>query len=169
MFIIIQIQYFFFCSFYSSHCVEALDHTNDVGKALELLFSKYYKIETIPKKSSNVIDDNDLIEKMSEEKEALASIYSESFSEKIKNKIWKFNLRLDYLVKNDDEKEKKKKPKVQLKDICRLYLAGKCRFGIKCRFLHQQLNPEEKTKPYRDPYFTLEIRFPDGKKFLPIF
>lgn len=157
----------FFSSFHTNHCVEALTHTNgDMGKALEVLFHQYYKLEKLPKKEFQELDLNDLLQKRQEEKEVLASIYGDAFVEKIKNRIWTITLKLNYLFKSEEEEEKKikkSKPKVPLKDICRLYLQGKCKYGIKCRFLHRQPEVEEKPKPKVDSYFILEIRFPEGK------
>ncbi|XP_014204817.1 putative ATP-dependent RNA helicase DHX57 [Copidosoma floridanum] len=154
-------------NFHPSHCAEALSHTQGhLGKALEVLFCKYYGIENLPKKDFiEGVDDNDLREKRNDEKEALESIYSDVFTEKIKNQVWEFQVKLNYLVETDDEKVVKTKPKLQLNDICRLYLAGNCRYGIKCKFRHQKPKLEELPKPKRDPYFTLEVRFPEGCKY----
>lgn len=86
------------------------------------------------------------------------------FVEKIKNQIWIIKLKLEYLL-NKKEDNKKVKPKTTEKEICRLFLHGKCRFGAKCKFLHQkpQVDKESKNKSSEDdPYFLLEIRFPEG-------
>ncbi|XP_017758486.1 PREDICTED: putative ATP-dependent RNA helicase DHX57 [Eufriesea mexicana] len=157
--------------FHQSHCIEALLHTKgDVGKALEVLFYKYYKLEYIVRnKIPNDIDTLDLSERKNEEKEALESIYEDMFIEKIKNQIWIVNLKLDYLVKNDEieqkiHKIKQKQEKEKEREVCRLFIHKKCRFGHKCKFLHQQ--PQVLKIPDReDPYFTLEIRFPEGCKY----
>ena len=155
----------FFYSFHASHCAEALVYTEGhMGKALEILFYKYYGIENLPKQENiNGLDTNDLLQRRMEEKEALESIYGDAFIDKIKNKIWIVTVKLDYLVENEEDKKVKRKPQVPLKDICRLYLSGKCRYGIKCRFLHQQPEVESPPKARKDSNFTLEIRFPDGK------
>ncbi|KAJ8686679.1 hypothetical protein QAD02_022473 [Eretmocerus hayati] len=154
-------------NFYSSHCAEALAYTEgQMGKALELLFCKYYGIDNSVVKNAESVDFDDLFQRRSEEREALDSIYGEAFTEKIKNQIWIFDLQLDYLVNKDKEENKtKKKPQVPLKDICRLYLQGKCRFGIKCRFLHRKPEPDDEPVKKADPHFTLEIRFPDGCRY----
>ncbi|XP_076302625.1 putative ATP-dependent RNA helicase DHX57, partial [Lasioglossum baleicum] len=157
--------------FHQSHCIEALLHTKgDVGKALEVLFYKYYKLENIVRnKIPNDIDTVDLSERKNEEKEALESIYEDMFIEKIKNQIWIVNIKLDYLVKNDEieqkiHKIKQKQEKEKEREVCRLFIHKKCRFGHKCKFLHQQ--PQVLKIPEReDPYFTLEIRFPEGCKY----
>ncbi|KAK2582488.1 hypothetical protein KPH14_004791 [Odynerus spinipes] len=154
-------------SFHSSHCAEALIHTNgDMGKALEILFSKYYGVENesrdIPYLDS--LDTKELLERKREEKEALESIYADAFCEKIKNQIWMVQLNLDYLVNAKKDNAIPKKEKKPEKEICRLFLHKKCRFGIKCRFLHQQPEPP-KVVSRIEPAFTLEIRFPQDCKY----
>lgn len=158
----------FINSFHHSHCAEALSHTDgDMGKALEILFSKYYKIDSLPKNEHpDSVDMSELLQRRQEEKEALQSIYGDTFSEKIKNQIWTIDIKLDYLVESNEVKKFKSKPKVPLKEVCRGYLAGKCKFGIKCRFIHQKPEPAEKPRPKKDSHFTLEIRFPMSKAFL---
>lgn len=157
--------------FHQSHCVEALMHAEgNVGKSLEILFYKYYGLENIPKnKILEDIDATDLLEKQNEEKEALESIYGDMFVEKIRNQIWIVQVKLEYLVRNDKIEQEIKMIKQQQKkekerEVCRLFIHKKCRFGNKCRFLHQQ--PQVLKMPEReDPYFTLEIRFPEGCKY----
>lgn len=134
-----------------------------MGNALEILFSKYYGVEQLHR---NINIENVCMEELSErqndEKLALESIYGEAFVEKIKNRIWTINLKLDYLV--DDMQEKKKptaKPINLNKNICRLFANGNCRFGNKCKFLHRQPDVVQQTTPKVDAVFTLEIRFPD--------
>lgn len=154
-------------SFHSVHCAEALMHTNGhMGKALEILFFKYYGVENESRDNEylNNLDKKELLERIQEEKEALQSIYGDVFYEKIKGQIWTVQLNLDYLenTKKDDIPQKEKKEKE--KKICRLFINKKCRFGLKCRFLHQQPIPE-KVAWKSDPAFTLEIRFPEGCKY----
>ncbi|CAK9806163.1 Putative ATP-dependent RNA helicase DHX57 [Anthophora plagiata] len=157
--------------FHQSHCIEALIYTKgDVGKALEVLFYKYYGLENVTKKKlPDDIDTVDLLEKRHEEKEALESIYGDMYTEKIKNRIWNVQVKLDYLVRNDEVEQeirriKQQQEKEKEKEICRLFIHKKCRFGNKCKFLHQQ--PQVLKVPEReDPYFTLEIRFPEDCKY----
>lgn len=152
----------FFYSFHISHCKEALMHTDgDLGRALEILFYKYYKIEEIPTNEVNV-DEADLLEQLREEKETMESIYGDAFHEKIKNRIWTVQLKLGYLTNNQEAEEVTVKEKKQEKEICRLFIRNKCRFGDKCRFLHQLPKKVSNTPVQEDPYFTLEIRFPEG-------
>ncbi|XP_053978482.1 putative ATP-dependent RNA helicase DHX57 [Hylaeus volcanicus] len=157
--------------FHQSHCIEALIHTKgDMGKALEVLFCKYYGLETIERsQTSDDISLTDLLERRREEKETLESIYGDMFIEKIKSQIWIVQLKLDYLVRNDAieqeiRKIKHQQEKEKEKAVCRLFIQKKCKYGIKCKFLHQQ--PQVLRMPEReDPQFTLEIRFPKGCKY----
>ncbi|CAD1474838.1 unnamed protein product, partial [Heterotrigona itama] len=157
--------------FHRPHCIEALLHTGgDVGKSLEVLFYKYYGLENVTKnKIPDDIDTTDLLERRKEEKEALESIYEHMFNEKVKNQVWVVQVKLDYLVKNDEveqeiQKIKRKQEKQKEREICKLFIHKKCRFGDKCKFLHQQV--EALKIPERDdPLFTLEIRFPEGCKY----
>lgn len=141
-------------------------HTDgDLGKALEALFYKYYGIEEIPQNKDSVdIDEANLLVQLCEEKEIMESIYGDAFQEKIKNYIWTVQLKLNYLT-NNQETEKvavKEKKQEKEKEICRLFVRNKCRFGDKCRFLHQLPKKVSNTPIQEDPYFTLEIRFPEG-------
>ncbi|XP_063993433.1 putative ATP-dependent RNA helicase DHX57 [Diachasmimorpha longicaudata] len=157
-------------SYHSLHCAEALDHTNgDVGKALEILFEKYYRVKDLSRVSSpQDLDVNDLLTMRDEEKCALEAIYGDSFIEKIKNRLWTVTLNLDYLIdKYDREVVVESKPKTPSKNICRLFMTGKCRFAGKCRFLHQQPEAVKQIKNAveTDSSFTLEVRFPDDSKY----
>lgn len=147
--------------------MQALTHTNGhVGQALEILFCKYFRIEKSEKKGHlENIDECDMLQRRTEEKEALESIYGEMFIEKIKNQIWIVKLKLDYLLDKKATAKEPDKPKTTQKEICRLFLNGNCRFGARCRFSHEKpLNDRAmKTKSLEnDPYFLLEIRFPEG-------
>ncbi|XP_024937300.1 putative ATP-dependent RNA helicase DHX57 [Cephus cinctus] len=150
-------------SFHSSHCIEALMHASGhMGNALEILFSKYYGTDELPKREDlSDLDYNEILERRDDEKLALESIYGDMFTEKIKNQIWIIKLKLNYLLKKQETKTMQK-PKKENKELCRLFLHGKCRFGPKCKFLHQQPEPVKPEPIREDPYFTLEIRFPEG-------
>ncbi|XP_066602831.1 putative ATP-dependent RNA helicase DHX57 [Prorops nasuta] len=154
-------------SFHSSHCMEALTHTNGhLGKALELLFSKYYRIESILNLADlKNVDKKEILERRSEEKQALESIYGDMFVEKIKNQIWSIQLKLDFLLNKSTNINTKPIQKREEKDVCRLFIHKKCRFGTKCRFLHQQPVQPQKALVTEDPYFTLEIRFTEDCRY----
>uniref|UniRef100_A0A0C9QYM5 Putative ATP-dependent RNA helicase DHX57 n=1 Tax=Fopius arisanus TaxID=64838 RepID=A0A0C9QYM5_9HYME len=157
-------------SYHSLHCSEALEHVQgDVGKALEILFEKYYKVDRLSKIcDTQDYDVNDLLNAREDEKSALEAIYGESFAQKIKDQLWTITLKLDYLIDSSDEEVVlEKKPQAVNKNVCRLFLTGKCRFGMKCRFLHQQPEPikESKKSFKQDSSFTLEIRFPEDSKY----
>lgn len=160
---------FLTCSFHPSHCAAALIHTKDyLGKALEILFYKYYSVEDVPKNENfENFDATEALERQSEEKEALESIYGDAFLEQIKNRIWTVQLKLNYLTNKKEIEQvvvKKKEKQEKVKEVCRLFVHKKCRFGDKCRFLHQL--PQERVLPSKsiqdDSSFTLEIRFPEG-------
>ncbi|KAL6422714.1 hypothetical protein ACFW04_010743 [Cataglyphis niger] len=150
--------------FHLSHCIQALTYTKgNLGKSLELLFCKYYGVENIQKnKNSEIPDAVELLERQLEEKEALESIYGDAFSEKIKNSIWMVQLKLDYLTNNKKVIQEVKK---QEKKVCQFFVHNKCTFKDKCRFLHQLPQKVSNVPIVEDPYFTLEIRFPEGSKY----
>lgn len=160
--------YCFFFSFHITHCIEALMHTDgDLGKALEVLFYKYYGIEEVPRNVNfENLDEADLLRQLREEKEIMESIYDDAFCEKIKNRIWTVQLKLNYLTNNPKTEQVvvKEKKQEKEKEICRLFARNKCRFGDKCRFLHQLPKKVSDAPVQEDPYFTLEIRFPEGTK-----
>ncbi|KAG7200311.1 hypothetical protein KM043_017775 [Ampulex compressa] len=128
-------------SFHSSHCLEALMYTKgNMGKALEILFSKYYGVQnpssiTLP----GDINFESIFERRQEEREALESIYEK-----------------ETVVQSVKKSEK---------EVCRLFIHKKCRFGNKCRFLHQQPQQVQKLPVKEDQYFTLEVRFPEDCKY----
>ncbi|CAB3221246.1 unnamed protein product [Arctia plantaginis] len=163
-------------SFHKAHCAEALDvAAENIDKALEILFLKYFNID-LQDKPTEVPTKQELLEMRLDEKAVLESIYDSSF--KIKdNNVWIVKLNLDYLTKMYKIKEvevPKKKVntnynsnfKTKPKEVCKLYLKGPCRFGAKCKFLHE--SKEENSVPdHSEPKETtkvtyeLEIRFPE--------
>jgi hypothetical protein len=98
--------------FYKHHCLEALEVTQgDVGVALEVLLSQYFKLGlTFP----FIINNNsmstgnsgesvthmfsEILQQREEEKCVLESIYGSAFEERIANRLWVLNLQLDYLL-----------------------------------------------------------------------
>lgn len=145
----------------------------NVEKALEILFYKYYNIDP-QDRPEDVPTRNELNEMKNDEKSVLESIYDSSFQIKESN-VWSVKIELDYLTKLYLKPEVKRKEninynnknsnyKTKKKDLCKLFLKGPCRFGDKCRFLHE--NPKENVTIEKvvdsDPIkFELEIRFPN--------
>lgn len=144
-----------------------------VDKALEILFHKYFKIN-LQEKPDNIPTEAELLEMRMDEKAVLESIYDTNFRCKDLN-LWIIKLNLDYITKMYENKEIPKKKvninytsnfKTKKKEVCKLFLKGPCRFGAKCKFLHE--NNAEKNVPSQPENtdsdkipFELEIRFPD--------
>lgn len=161
-------------NFHKAHCAEALEvAAENIEKALEILFLKYFKID-FQNKPENVPTPAELLEMKNDEKAVLESIYDTSFKTKDHN-VWIVKLNLDYLTKmyeaKDVEVPKKKNinytsgVKAKQKEVCKLFLRGPCRFGAKCKFLHES----KEEKPSEPPEakdntkitYELEIRFPE--------
>ncbi|CAH0755147.1 unnamed protein product [Diatraea saccharalis] len=134
-------------NFHKPHCAEALEvAAESVEKALEILFIKYFKIEA-QERPNDIPSQNELLEMRTDEKAVLESIYDTSFKMK-DNNVWTVQLKLDYITKMYENKDldisKTKKNinynnnlKSKQKEVCKLYLKGPCRFGAKCKFLHE--------------------------------
>lgn len=166
-------------NFHKVHCAEALEvAAENIEKALEILFLKYFKID-FQDKPESAPNKNELIEMVNDERAVLDSIYDNSFKTK-DNNVWVVKLNLDYLTKMYESKEvdvpKKKvntnytsNVKTKQKEVCKLFLRGPCRFGAKCKFLHE--SKEEKapepveTKENTKITYELEIRFPDDSVY----
>ncbi|CAH0400043.1 unnamed protein product [Chilo suppressalis] len=162
-------------NFHKPHCAEALEvAAESLEKALEILFMKYFKVEP-QERPNDIPSQNELLEMRTDETAVLESIYDTSF--KIKdNNVWTVKLQLDYLTKmyenKDVDKSKTKKNvnynnnlKSKPKEVCKLYLKGPCRFGAKCKFLHESKVEEHisNTVVTDDTKinYELEIRFPE--------
>lgn len=147
-----------------------------VDKALEVLFYKYFKVDPhdIP---TDIPSKSELEEMRSDEKAVLESIYDINFKAK-ETHMWSVNLNLDYITKLYKEKEVQKPKKkeninynnnlnMKKKEVCKLFLKGPCRFGAKCKFLHETNEPSHTTekKTLSDDSdkvtYELEIRFPE--------
>ncbi|XP_053608601.1 putative ATP-dependent RNA helicase DHX57 isoform X2 [Plodia interpunctella] len=155
-------------NFHKPHCAEALEMAaENVDKALELLFYKYFKVNS-QEKPQDVPSPAELIEMRTDEKAVLESIYESNFRIKEHN-VWSVKINLDYLTKTYENKkvEVKKsynyKPKSKEKELCKLYLRGPCRFGAKCKFLHENnvedTPKESEMKECEKIMYELEIRF----------
>ncbi|XP_041981256.1 putative ATP-dependent RNA helicase DHX57 [Aricia agestis] len=163
-------------NFHKAHCAEALQVAGEsVDKALEILFYKYFKID-LQDKPSDIPPKNELLEMRKDEKAVLESIYENRFRV-IDNNVWRVQLSLDYLTKayeNKDVQIPKKKEntnfKTKKKEVCKLYLKGPCRFGSKCKFLHESKTDVEDTSYKQNGdteriLYELEIRFSEDTAY----
>ncbi|KAL4711140.1 hypothetical protein ACJJTC_009511 [Scirpophaga incertulas] len=162
-------------NFHKPHCAEALEFAAEsVEKALEILFMKYFNVDS-QEKPDDIPPEAELTEMRTDERAVLESIYETSFKVK-DNNIWTVHMQLDYLTKMYENKDitipKTKKnvnyssnAKNKPKEVCKLYLKGPCRFGAKCKFLHEN-KTDKKEKVDVDSNentkinYELEIRFP---------
>lgn len=164
-------------NFHKAHCSEALGvAAESCDKALEVLFYKYFHID-LNDKPADVPTLIELLEMRSDERAVLESIYDSSFKVK-ENNVWSVKLTLEYLTKlyfnkevakrkeniNYNNRDQKTKPK----EVCKLFLKGPCRFGAKCKFLHEVKVETEKKETENDSTkitYELEIRFPDDSVY----
>ncbi|KAM3962013.1 LOW QUALITY PROTEIN: putative ATP-dependent RNA helicase DHX57 [Aphomia sociella] len=168
-------------NFHKPHCSEALEiAAENVDKALEVLFYKYFNVDP-EDKPNDVPVVAELMEMRMDEKAVLESIYDSSFKVK-ENHVWSVKLDLDYLTKQYENKEielpKKKHNinynnnlKAKPKEVCKLYLKGPCRFGAKCKFLHENNVEESESKNGEREVerekitYELEIRFTEDTAY----
>lgn len=158
--------------FFTNHCYEVLLHTNnDLEKSMQILLEKYFNLKC---KVEGHITSKNLTE-MDDELIALKSIYENILEEKVPHKHWVFHLELPYLaewyfqnnfksnVSAISRRNEKSKP------LCRNFnLTGTCRFGDRCKFLHEKSSSEKKStlqdvEMKLKSSFDLEIRFQDGE------
>jgi RWD domain. len=107
------VSFLYSYGFYRSHCQEALELTHgDVGVALEVLLSQYFKLGlTFPFiiNNNSITNGNnsdsatnhwssEILQQREEEKCVLESIYDSAFEERIANRLWVLNLHLEYLL-----------------------------------------------------------------------
>ncbi|XP_075976970.1 putative ATP-dependent RNA helicase DHX57 [Anticarsia gemmatalis] len=159
-------------NFHKVHCAEALEvAAESIDKGLEILFLKYFKLD-LQDKPEEVPSNAELLEMRMDEKAVLESIYDTSFNIK-DNNVWTVKLNLDYITKMYVKEEVVRKKtnynsslKTKPKEVCKLFLKGPCRFGAKCKFLHEV--KEEKpvtdhldTKDDLKVTYELEVRFPE--------
>ncbi|CAH2240666.1 jg8050 [Pararge aegeria aegeria] len=163
--------------FNKAHCAEALENAaENVDSALEILFLKYFNV-TQHEKPANIPSKSELIEMRNDEKAVLESIYENSFKAKDAN-MWTVNLQLEYLTKlyqtTDTQIPKKKEHKntnfkTKKKEMCKLFLRGSCRYGVKCKFSHEietERKPSEIDTTNREKVsYELEIRFPEDTSY----
>ena len=121
-----------------------------------------------------------IAEQREEERFALEAIYEDSFSERIKSRVWTVSLELPKLTElakqhTSGVKGSQHASKTRTIDpsVCKHFLKNRCRFGDKCRFKHQVLyketsepevaeeeRPDTSTWPYQ-----VEVRFPHGNRY----
>ncbi|XP_049875313.1 putative ATP-dependent RNA helicase DHX57 [Pectinophora gossypiella] len=160
--------------FHKAHCAEVLEMSaENVDKALEALFYKYFKVDPQDRPAREAIPiRSELLEMRNDEQAVLESIYDSSFKSKETN-VWSITLSLDYLTKLYESKEVQPKKKENInynnvkkkKEVCKLFLKGPCRFGAKCKFLHESNVESAPVKPESTDSekitYELEVRFPD--------
>lgn len=126
-----------------------------------MLYSKYFDVHN---KLEGDYSEKELMEQRTDEKGVLESIYEDAFREKLTNEVWVLSFRLNYLVNLFHPNIKKEKHAVsqeskRKKEKCRNYVRGHCKFGSKCRFLHEdQVLPINNNTHLTDYMFQLEIR-----------
>lgn len=149
-----------------------------VEKALEILFYKYYRVDA-QEKPVEVPTLPELLEMRTDEIAVLESIYENSFQVK-ENNVWCVKINLDYLIKMYENKEEAKRKdninynqrnqRTKPKEVCKLFLKGPCRFGAKCKFLHEvhaelkQTDDADNSEKDKIP-FELEVRFPEDSVY----
>lgn len=168
--------------FHKTHCIEALDHCiGEIPESLALLSSKYFPNNQTEKPEVPYALE-ELIEMRIDEKSSLESIYDSLFEEKEKNTVWLLKFQIDHLLVHSPSEMKKKvlETKQQAEDErkrktverqiknklerCRNFMKGNCKYGERCRYVHEtleDLDKEKKDDGTLDPnLFYLEIRFP---------
>lgn len=164
MFAVMRLESYYF---HENHCIEALEYCNgEIEDALELLYYKYFNIESKSEDFRQQFLENELLEQRTDEKSVLESMFDKAFSEKIKNSVWIITLKLDYLIelllpKKKSMKATAMKNNKKKKEMCRGFLKGHCKYGLNCRFSHEvEPKPQLEDAHLNNYTFELEIRFP---------
>ncbi|XP_071163439.1 putative ATP-dependent RNA helicase DHX57 isoform X5 [Mytilus edulis] len=158
-------------------CIEALQvNDGDLGVAYEYLFSQCFLEERDDEEQNDMtktLTENgmtldEVIEQRNEEMTALQSIYDENFTEKIPNKIWTLKFQCELLRDLIFKPEKSANSDVtsrKSEEICKFHLKGACRFGHRCRYVHDLENKniqdvdDRHLKQEVDTNFELDLRF----------
>lgn len=165
-------------SFDKAHCLEALDHCKgDVDQSIELLYKLYFpEVNASWSHPPADISEIEALESRDGEKDALESIYDNTFEEKEPKRVWLLKFKIDYLLVYSESERKRQSlaaieqrkraaaPVVKKVAECRNFVAnGKCKYGNNCKFLHTVKSTGAPVDSGLDVnWFYLEIRFPDG-------
>ena len=175
------------CGFEKNRCMEALrGNDGDVGLALESLLRCCCALTSLGKENPSYSAERAQEAALQRQEEALAleSIYDETFSEVITDRVWTINLSLPFVLDafqpkriGDTNKEQSGNPKNKScktpENVCKYFLQGHCKFGDKCRLSHSlpvkstslcetdaKQETSERTVWKIDPFpFHLEVRF----------
>ncbi|XP_031550267.1 putative ATP-dependent RNA helicase DHX57 isoform X2 [Actinia tenebrosa] len=171
------------CGFEKNRCLNYLaKFKHDLGVALENLLRSCCEIENIglnnPEYDPQTFEEAK--QQRSEEVIALKSIYEEIFSEAIPDRLWTLKIPdMQFLEKEFEpskevprrEQKKPKKNKTSPKNVCKFFLKGNCRFGLKCKMRHVDIESEELPEDKhlivqeKEVLFYLEVRFPEGSLY----
>ncbi|EDO29572.1 predicted protein, partial [Nematostella vectensis] len=163
--------------FEKQRCIDALKkYDDDVGAALEALLVGACKLENIGKVNPEFTPElyEEAKFQRGEELVAIQSIYEDTFTEAIPDRLWIIKLSMPFIEelytpkpKKNPRTEKEKKPTPN-KNICRFYLKGNCRYGYLCKKSHAVEEVEEEKDDrhlqtdIKAMIFNLEVRFPEG-------
>lgn len=158
----------------------------DLGAALEYLLTELKSLDGTAKlSSSSPLSDGkteipeDIWALREEEKMALQSIFEHRFVERLVNRVWVLHLELPELKQLLNfggsgatlaSSGFAKKEVQSVREVCRFYKRGMCRFGDRCKNQHvRELSMSKKSEelqgPLADNLFVLEIRFPVGNRY----
>nr|XP_054758550.1 putative ATP-dependent RNA helicase DHX57 [Lytechinus pictus] len=172
------------CGYPKKDSLQALeDNDADAGLALEQLYKDFLKNHSILSEQDAADDSvtkESLIDQRQEEAFALSSIYESDFSERIPNHVWTLRLKLSHIDKSLKEAQKNEKKKSAEKErenrrrkqnLCHFYQEGSCRFGSRCKFVHEAPWDTEDTEfdKFMDEdntkWYQLEVRFPSDNLY----
>jgi ATP-dependent RNA helicase DHX57 len=161
-------------------CIEALQvNDDDTGAAYEYLFTQCFhsnqnnveesevtSMEQILKENGMTIDE--VLEQRNEEIDVLKSIYEDGFTEKLANRSWTLKFECDTLrdlVFKPEKSDQAQLTSTKSLEICKFNLKGACRFGSRCKYVHDIPNKNVQEVDARhlkqevDKHFELDLRF----------